>query len=323
MPRGADHLVVPTTVSRHDEASDAKVRTFDFRRPNKLSRDHVRSLQIVHETFARQLTTLFSSSLRVVSEVNILSIEQLSYDEYVRDTPNPSHLSILSIDPLPGVAIFQLPLSTAMTVVDLMLGGHGVGAGPDRPLTEIERGLVRTMIDRALAELAYSFESITKITPQVIQHESNPQFAQIAAPSDMTVVVMFEVKVGAEENVASLCFPYAALQPILDTIAQAAMRTQVSRTDSENTRSRLSARLLDVPVEMIVEFNEASLTSGEILDLAVGDVIALNHAIDVPLTASVDGVATFEVRPARSGKRLACQVVGLADPHHLHPGASR
>lgn len=315
---------MPTTVSRHDELEHAQqVRSFDFRRPNKLSRDHVRSLQIVHETFARQMTTLFSSSLRVVSEVTVLSIEQLSYDEYVRDTPNPSHLSILSIDPLPGVAIFQLPLSTAMTVVDLMLGGHGVGAGPDRPLSDIERGLVRTVIDRALAELAYSFESITKISPEVMQHESNPQFAQIAAPSDMTVVVMFEVKLGSEENVASLCFPYAALQPILDTIAQAAMRSQTSRTDSENIRSRISARLLDVPVEVIVEFNEATLTSGEILDLEVGDVLALNHAVDEPLMASVDGVGTFQVRPARAGKRLACQVVGTADPHHPPSGAAR
>lgn len=298
------------------------MRSFDFRRPNKLSRDHVRSLQIVHETFARQLTTLLSSSLRVVSEVSVLSIEQLSYDEYVRDTPNPSHLSILSIEPLPGVAIFQLPLSTAMTIVDLMLGGHGVGTGPERPLSEIERGLVRAVVDRALAELAYSFESITKITPEVIQHESNPQFAQIAAPSDMTVVVMFEVKMGREENVASLCFPYAALQPILDTIAQAAVHAQVSRTDSEAARQRIEARLLDVPVELSVQFDAASLTSGQILDLQVGDVLTLDHPVDVPLTAIVDGIQTFKVRPARAGKRLACQVVDTVGTDSIPmPGA--
>jgi flagellar motor switch protein FliM len=304
---------VSTTVSRHDDPEhQPRVRSFDFRRPNKLSRDHVRSLQIVHETFARQLTTLFSSGLRVVSQVSVASIEQLSYDEYIRDTPNPSHLSILSIDPLPGVAILQLPLSTAMTIVDLMLGGHGVGAGPERPLTDIERGLVRTLIDRALAELTYSFESVTKISPAIIQHESNPQFAQIAAPSDMTVVVMFEVRIGNEENTASLCFPYAALQPILDTIAQAAVHSQASRGDQASVRQRVAERMLDVPVELVVEFDQARLTSAQILDLAVGDVVALNHPVDSPLTATVDGVSTFQVRPARAGKRLACQVVANA-----------
>ncbi len=301
------------------------MRTFDFRRPNKLSRDHVRSLQIVHETFARQLTTLFSSSLRAVSEVSVLSIEQLSYDEYIRDTPNPSHLSIVSIDPLPGVAILQLPLSTAMTVVDLMLGGHGVGSGPNRPLSDIERGLVGTIIDRALEELAYSFESVTRISPSVIQYESNPQFAQIVAPSDMTVVVMLEVKIGKEENVASLCFPYSALQPILDTIAQAANHSQAGRGDLEIMRERLAARLLDVPIDLVVEFDQVRLTSGDLLDLEVGDVVALDHSTAAPLVASVDDIPTFEVRPAKAGKRLAAQIVdrissSSATHRHLEGG---
>lgn len=320
---------MPATDSRHDDPDlHERARSFDFRRPNKLNRDHVRSLQIVHETFARQLTTLFSSSLRAVSQVSVLSIEQLSYDEYIRDTPNPSHLSILSIDPLPGVAILQFPLTTAMTIVDLMLGGHGGSGVPERPLTEIERGLVRTIIDRSLAELSYSFDSVVKISPEVIQHESNPQFAQVAAPSDMTVVVMFDVKIGSEENVMSLCYPYAALQPILDTIAQAAVHSQASRNDLAQIQARLADRMLDVPVELIVEFAPARLTSAEILDLSVGDIIPLDQQVDETLDAVVDGKSTFRVRPARSGKRLACQIVSATTPPgttptQQNPGASR
>ena len=321
---------MPATVDSPDVLSSAeRARTFDFRRPNKLSRDHVRNLQIIHETFARQLTTVLSSTLRVVSQVSVLSIEQLAYDEYVRDTPNPSHMSILSVEPLPGVAVLQFPLSTAMTIVDLMLGGHGSNTGPERPLTDIERGLVRTIIDRALAELAYAFESVAEITPAVLGHESNPQFAQVAAPSDMTVVIMFDVKIGSEENVASLCFTYSALQPILDTIAAAATHAQIGRHDLEVVRERVSQRLLDVPVEMAVEFAPTALTSAEIVDLQVGDVVPLGHATDIPLTATVGGTPAFRVRAARSGKRLACQVVDQVDGsrHHLsdpiRPGAPR
>jgi flagellar motor switch protein FliM len=308
---------VPATVPRHETPdrppASERARSFDFRRPNKLSRDHVRNLQIIHETFARQFTTVLSSTLRVVSEVSVLSIEQLAYDEYVRDTPNPSHMSILSIDPLPGVAVLQFPLSTAMTIVDLMLGGHGASSALERPLTDIERGLVRTIIDRALAELAYAFESVAEIHPTVLGHESNPQFAQVAAPSDMTVVIMFEVKIGTEANVASLCFTYSALQPILDTIAAAATHAQAGRHDLEVAKERMAGRLLDVPVELAVEFAPTSLTSAEILDLQVGDVVPLGHATDLPLTGSVGGNATFRVRPARAGKRLACQIVDGPD----------
>ncbi|MBK5224875.1 MAG: flagellar motor switch protein FliM [Acidimicrobiia bacterium] len=316
---------MPATVSRHDDAALAqRARTFDFRRPNKLSRDHIRNLQIIHETFARQLTTVLSSTLRVVSQVSVLSIEQLAYDEYVRDTPNPSHMSILSVDPLPGVAVLQLPLSTAMAIVDLMLGGHGATTGPERPLTDIERGLVRTIIDRALAELAYAFESVAQITPAVLGHESNPQFAQVAAPSDMTVVIMFDIRIGNEENVLSLCFTYSALQPILDTIAAATSHAQTGRQDVELARSRVTQRLLEVPVELAVEFTPVSLTSNEIVDLQVGDVIPLGQSTDAPLTATVDGTPTFRVRPARSGKRLACQVVESIDGrHHFSSDAFR
>lgn len=311
-------------VSRHDDPElQQRARTFDFRRPNKLSRDHVRNLQIIHETFARQFTTVLSSTLRVVSQVSLLSIEQLAYDEYVRDTPNPSHMSILSIEPLPGVAILQFPLSTAMTIVDLMLGGHGATTGPDRPLTDIERGLVRNIIDRVLAELTYAFESVAAIEPTVIGHESNPQFAQIAAPSDMTVVIMFDVKIGEVENVASLCFTYSALQPILDTIAAATAHAQAGRHDIELARERITNRMLDVPVELAVEFAPVTLTSAEIVDLQVGDVVPLGHPVDLPLTGTIDGTPTFRVRPARSGKRLAGQVVDDIDPRRTSTAAFR
>lgn len=323
---------MPATVNSPaspERASTAeRARSFDFRRPNKLSRDHVRNLQIIHETFARQFTTVLSSTLRAVSEVSVLSIEQLAYDEYVRDTPNPSHMSILSVEPLPGVAVLQFPLSTAMTIVDLMLGGHGASAALERPLTEIEKGLLRTIIDRALAELAYAFESVAEIHPTVLGHESNPQFAQVAAPSDMTVVIMFDVTIGSESNVASLCFTYSALQPILDTIAAATSHSQAGRHDLAVVRERVAGRLLDVPVELAVEFSPTSLTSAQILDLQVGDVVPLGHPTDVPLTGSVGGTATFRVRPAHAGKRLACQIVdGIDGPtrtiDHFRAGAAR
>src|SRR4051812_39276271 len=105
-----------------------EVRPFDFRRPNKLNRDHLRNLQIVHETFARQFTTVLSSTLRTVAHVSVTSIDQLTYDEYVRSTPNPTFLAILSTPPWTGTSAFQLPLKITLTAIDLLLGGHGKGS---------------------------------------------------------------------------------------------------------------------------------------------------------------------------------------------------
>ena len=128
---------------------------FDFRRPNKFSRDHVRAFQIVHETFARQLSTVLATTLRAGANCTLGTVEQLTYDEYVRSLPNPSYLIVLSLSPLPGAAILQFPLPIVFAAIDRLLGGTGDSVSPKRPLTEIESNLMRSVVDRTLRELEY------------------------------------------------------------------------------------------------------------------------------------------------------------------------
>src|SRR5690606_38845819 len=148
--------------------------------------------------------------------MSVSSIEELTYDEYVRDMPIPTHLSVLSLDPLPGVGIYQLPIDAAMVIVDLLLGGQGNAPAIERPLTDIESSLIRSVTDRALNELAYAFESVTDLQPSVVGVESNPQFAQLAAPSEMVIVINLTLQIGevCETNL-SLCYPYTTLKPVL------------------------------------------------------------------------------------------------------------
>lgn len=290
----------------------AQVRPFDFRKPNKLNRDHVRNLMIVHETFARQFTTVVSSTLRAVSSVSVAAIEQLTYDDYVNQTPDPSHLSILSVSPLPGLALLQLPVPLVLTAVELMLGGHGRTAYPTRPLTEIETGLIRTIVDRAMREMAYAFDSIAKIEPSVVQHESNPQFAQIVPPTDMVVVVWLDLKVERAADRASLCFPYAMLQPVLEAASSnAAGGRDRKRAEVAKSRARLEERLREIDVELRVQFPPITLSSEQVLDLAPGDVISLGHDISRPLWGVVDDQRVLEITPGRRGKRLAAQVTDV------------
>lgn len=302
-------LVDETDVAAEKAAHRHTVRPFDFRRPNKLNRDHVRTLQIVQETFARQFTTVLSSTLRAISNVTVESIEQLSYDEYVRACPNPTHLSILSIHPLPGVAILQLPLPVAMTAVDLMLGGHGKGNDGSRPLTDIELTLVRGLIERILSELSYAFESVVELEPVIVQVESNPQFAQVAAPSDMIVVITLDVRIDTAHGRATLCFPYASLTPVLDAFTGNVIVTERDPLLLARAAEMVRDKVTEASVEVAVQFEPVSLTSDEIVSLRVGDVLPLGQGVDSSLTLLVGGAPTFVCRPARRGKRLACQIV--------------
>lgn len=303
--------VDPDPPSAADASGRApQVRPFDFRRPNKLNRDHVRNLEIIHDTFAGQFSTVLSSSLRVVSSMSVTSIGEMTYDEYVRDLPNPTHLTMVSMDPLPGLAVLQLPVDTTLIFVDLLLGGQGRPVAA-RPLTEIESSVVRVLVERGLQVLTYAFESVLALSPSVTGHESNPQFAQIATPGDMVVAINFELSlatiVPTEPVVATLCYPYTTLQPILEEVADNNGHQPGAQSVAE-ARDRLGGRLAGAPVELCVEFTPLVLSSGEILTLRPGDVLALGHPADRPLTATVGGVPVMSVEPARKGKRLAARV---------------
>ena len=281
---------------------------YDFRRPNKFTREHVRALQIAHETFARQFTTVLSTTLRTVSQVQPKGIGQLTYDEYIRDVPNPTHLAILSLPPLSGAAIFHLPLPVVMTAVDRLLGGPGTGPTLNRPLTEIEQSLMRDLLGRVLRELAYAFESLTALEPVVIHQESNPQFAQIGAPSDMVIVFGYDLRIGSQEGTATLCIPFAALQPVLDEVTGNSLLAGRVESDADSVRGALAGRMGAAPVTVTVSFRPVLLALSDIVDLRPGDVVPLEHPVGLPLAVEVGGVPRFEARPGRRGKRLACVI---------------
>jgi flagellar motor switch protein FliM len=285
---------------------------YDFRRPNKFTREHVRALQIASETFARQFTTVLSTTLRTVSQVQAKGIHQLTYDEYIRDIPNPTHLAILSLAPLAGASIFHLPLPVVMTAVDRLLGGPGAGPAVHRPLTEIEQSLMRDLLGRVLRELAYAFESLTALEPAVLHQESNPQFAQIGSPSDMVIVFVYNLWIGGQAGEATLCVPFASLQPVLDEVAANSLLAGRVEADAESVRDALAGRMGGAQVTVSVSFPPVALALSDIVDLRPGDVVPLDHRVDAPLEVSVGGLPRFAARPGRRGKRLACVITSVA-----------
>jgi flagellar motor switch protein FliM len=272
----------------------------------------VRAFQIVHETFARQLSTVLATTLRSVAHCSLTTVEQLTYDEYVRSLPNPSYMVILSLSPLPGAAVLQLPLPITFAAIDRLLGGSGDALSPKRPLTEIESNLMRGLIDRTLRELEYAYESLVRVEAEVVQQEFNPQFAQIAAPSDMALAVSFETRIGEKRGTSSICIPYATMQPVLEHLASQSLFHGSGTHDIVEWNRALEHALSGVGVELSVSFDHVALTSSDIVGLRVGDVVPLNHPINKPVRVSVDGVDCYDAVTGRRGKRLACLIVA---PH--------
>lgn len=312
MRSGVTVDAAPTATRKRSRAGAAGPRPYDFRRPDKLGRDQGRLLQIAGETFARQFGMVLTSTLRAMSTVTMLSVEQLTYDEYARSLENPTCLTVIALDGISGIGAIELPLATAMLAVDYLLGGTGQGTQPRRAPTEIESAVLRHLIERLLHELDYAFEALTPLSPRVTAIEANPRFAQVAASSAMMVVKSFEVKIGTHESVATLCLPYSALGPILEEAVQATAQGGRNLAADGAFRSGLRDRLAEVEVDVSVRFAAARMPTRDVIGLQVGDVVRLPHRTADPLLVTSSGVVAARAVPGSKGRRLACRIVAPA-----------
>lgn len=280
---------------------------YDFRRPIKLSREHVRTLQIAFETYARGCGTLLTTRLRVVSSVTLASIEQLTYDEYVAGLANPTVIATVAIDPLPGAVLVEMASSAAMTAIDHMLGGPG-GPQPERPLTEVEMPLLRGLLERMLAELRYGFETLVDISPKLREIEYNAQFLRAHQPGDAVVVASFDMKIGTEECVASICLPFTTILPVLEK-QETVELSAAERVVRDSAHRNLTAGLSAAPIEVAVRFQPIRMRTDDIVDLRPGDVVPLGHPTSLPLEVTVNETVFAHAVPGNQGTRLACLVV--------------
>jgi flagellar motor switch protein FliM len=288
-------------------APEGGVVPYDFRRPTKLSRDHARALQMSYETFARRLTTLLTSGLRQICQVSLVAIEHHSYEEYIATLDPMTVLSVLDIDPLPGTAVMALSVPTALACVDHMLGGPG-GDQPTRQLTDIEAGLLRGLIEQMLGVLQYASESTTGMKPTLRNIEYNPQFVQAAGASDGMIVISFDMRVGSQVCVTTLCLPFASILPRL-SVGRERATTAAERLAHEHSATQVRRALGSVPVEVSVTFDSIELTPAQIGRLEPGDVISLNHRVTSPLKIESAGTTFAHALAGRQGSRLAGLVV--------------
>jgi flagellar motor switch protein FliM len=291
-------------------APKAGAVAYDFRRPTKLSRDHIRALQMSYETFARRLTTLLTSGLRQLCQVGLVAIEHQSYEEYIATLAPTTILSVLDMEPLPGTAIFEFSVPTALACVDYMLGGPG-GDQPTRQLTDIETSLLRNLIEQMLSVLRYATEPTIGIEPILRTIEYNPQFVQAAGANDGVVIGSFEMRVGNQLCAATLCIPFASMLPRLQVGRERRAKTSAERHAHELSAIHVRTALGNVPVDVSVSFEPIQLTPRRIVGMAVGDVINLNHRVTNPLTVESDGITFAHALAGRQGSRLAGLVVGI------------
>lgn len=281
---------------------------YDFRRPDKFSKDQLRTMQMLHETFARLFSSTLSAYLRAPVHVDLISVEQIPYDEYIRAITN-SLIGIFSMPPLSGQALLEMEFDVVISMIDRLLGGPGAVVKRSQPaLTDIERPLVENVADRALAALRTAWEGIVSFTPVREGMETSAQFVQIVPPNDIVVSILFEIRVGETHGAMSLCIPYLLLKPILSKLSAQRWFSGSKRSSPQHT-VLIAQQIQRARVPIIAMLGTTRLTLRQILDLKEGDVVLLDRRTDEPIDILVGNKMKFRARPGLRGK----QVVVLID----------
>ena len=192
-------------------ADNRKIKMYDFKRPDKFSKEQIRTVQIMHETFARLTTTALSANLRSMVHVHVASVDQLTYEEFIRSLPSPTALAIINMDPLKGSAILEIDPAITFSIIERLFGGPGDGTKGQHELTDIEQSVMEGIIVRILGNVREAWAQVIDLRPRLGQIDTNPTFAQIVAPNEMVILVTLETKVGEVEGMMNFCIPYLTI----------------------------------------------------------------------------------------------------------------
>ena len=293
------------------------IRSYDFKRPERVSKDQMRALEGLHEQFSRNFGAALSSYLRTIIEVKIRSAEQLTYAEFIYSLPSPTYFSLLSANPLEGQICLEVSPLIIYPIIDRMLGGGNVDLYiPQRPLTAIEQRLANRITERALATLAEAWSGVMEgINFEVTQTESNPQLVQVVAPNEVVVVIGFDIKSGDRSGAMNLCLPFNVIEPIIGRLASEDWFSNYRHRDAQaNYRSSIEQNLKEAPLQMRAYLARTTIRVSELLNLEVGDVISTNKESTHPLVMQVDGKSKFTGRIGQFRGHRAFKIENKAQP---------
>ena len=298
------------TEEMHQTTDQRKIKIYDFKRPDKFSKDQIRTITMMHETFARLTTTALSAQLRSLVHVHVASVDQLTYEEFIRSIPNPTTLAVVNMDPLKGSSILEIDPAVSFSIIDRLFGGQGSGAKFTRDLTEIETSVMEGIIVRILGNLRESWSTVIDLRPRLGQIETNPQFAQIVPPSEMVVLVTLETKVSDVEGMMNFCIPYLTIEAIIGKLSAQYWYSSVRKGMSSENLNILQDKLSSVDITVSAEVGSLLLTVRDVLALKAGDVIRLDSVrTSDPLVLKIGDRRKFLCRPGMVGKKIAIQVI--------------
>ena len=298
-------------VDQMQETGDKQVKDYDFKRPAKFSKEHLRTLEIIYEHYGRLLSTNLPVYLRKNIQVSVSSSETVTFSEFTNSLSNPVILGIVDFQPLNGDIIIELASNLGFAMIDRMLGGQGQPLDKARDFSEIEMIILEKLMVVCMQLMREPWKNVIDINPVMERIETNAQFAQVIAPSDMIAIVTMNVKIGDVEGHMNVCLPFFTLEDVMDKLNTKYWFSTMHKESTENYSESLEAMLkrVDVPVRAVL--GKSLVSVNDFINLQLGDVIRLGTGVASEMDVYVGNIKKFTALPGSNGDKYAVRVMSV------------
>ena len=301
--------LTPDEVPKEEEKQ--KVKPYDFRSPQKFSKDHIRTLELIHDNYARIISNYLTAQVRSNVKVKLESVQQITYEEFIHSVPNPTVLTIFKMPPLSGSVLFEINPQFVFEVIDLLLGGSGVGNYKIREFTDIDKNIIKVVNSGLISNLKLAWEDVMAVETEVEGIETNPALNQTLAPNDPVALITFSVEMGKSNTFINICIPYLSIEKVLDKLVVQYWFQDSDQEIINESREKLRKRLNVVEMQLSAVLGTARLTVEEFLNLNIGDIITLNENIKSPVKMKVEDKVYCYGKPGTIGKNMGIEILDI------------
>lgn len=298
-------------VDQMQEPGEKQVKDYDFKRPAKFSKEHLRTLEIIYEHYGRLISTNLPVYLRKNIQVTVASSETVTFSEFTNALSNPVILGIVDFRPLNGNVIMELSPNLGFAMIDRMLGGQGMPLEKNRDFSEIEMTILQRLLVICMQLMREPWRNVIDINPMMERIETNAQFAQVIAPSDMIAIISMSVKIGDVEGLMNICLPYFTLEDVMDKLNTKYWFSTMQKDDTVNYEEYIESLIkrIDVPVKAVLGKSQVAVS--DFLNLQVGDIIRLDTRVDSEMNVYVGNINKFTALPGSSKDNYAVRVTSI------------
>ncbi len=292
-------------------AEEKPVKDYDFSRPTKFSKEHLRTLEIIFEHYGRLISTNLPVILRKNAQVTVASSETVTFSEFTNALSNPSILGIVGFEPLGGNIIIDLATNIAFSMIDRMLGGEGTPLDKTREFSDIELSILQKIMVMFTQLLRDPWKNVLEVSPVLTRLETNPQFAQIIAPGEMIAVVTLNIKIGDVEGFMNMCLPFITLEDVMDRLNTKFWYSTMQENKDEYAKDNIEAMLKRVVIPVKAVLGTSKISVSDFMNLQVGDCIRLDAKVDSDMNIFVGNIKKFTALPGASDDSYAVRVTSV------------